>query len=81
MLVRAYRALQLFIDMIFGKFDATQNLWTQKANFPGIGRVGARAFAIGNFGYAGTGWSPIPQSDFYKYDPINNIWSAITSFG
>lgn len=64
----------------FWEFDPSSNVWTQKANFLGSGRYGARGFAINGIGYAGTGWTPAATSSFYKYDPSLNMWSPITSF-
>ncbi|MBC7487285.1 MAG: galactose oxidase, partial [Cytophagaceae bacterium] len=43
-------------------------------------RYGAVAFAIGNFGYVGTGYDVSAKNDFFKYDPSSNEWSAITSY-
>lgn len=64
----------------FWEFDPDLNIWTQKADFPGSGRYGARGFAVDGIGYAGTGWTPTATSTFYKYEPGTNSWSPISSF-
>lgn len=60
----------------FFKYEPATNTWTQLADFPGIGRRAAVAFAINNFGYLGTGSG---ASDFYRYNPANDSWIAIAS--
>ena len=60
----------------FFKYDPSTNSWTQLTDFPGVGRRGAIAFAIGDYGYVGTGSG---TSDFYRYNPANDSWIAIAS--
>ena len=65
----------------FWEYDPAADKWTQKTDFPGIGRYGSIAFSIGNIGYMGTGtdgWTS--YSDFYKYDPATDKWSAIADY-
>jgi hypothetical protein len=72
----------------FYSFDPVAGSWTRVADFPGIGRHSAAGFAANNAGYIGTGWwgndgpsnSSMITSDFWKYDPASNSWSAIQSF-
>ena len=47
----------------------------------GPARSEAVSFVIGNFAYVGTGWDGLNTryNDFWKYDPVNNIWSQVTS--
>jgi|SRR5688572_641328 len=56
---------------------------TPMAPFPGDTRWAAVSFSINGFGYMGTGdlaWSLDGGSeDFWKYDPVNNVWSQIAS--
>jgi N-acetylneuraminic acid mutarotase len=70
----------------FVKYDPTLNTWTSIAAFPGASRAWAAAFSIGGFGYVGGGVNANADasstyfSDWYKYDPTANSWSAIASF-
>lgn len=61
-------------------YNPSSNTWIQQANFPGIGRISPTGFSIANYGYigGGTSYSPISTlSDFFKYNTLNNTWSAI----
>jgi N-acetylneuraminic acid mutarotase len=49
--------------------------WTPKANFPGVVRYGAVAFAIGSKGYLGFGYDGVFLKDFYEYDPSIDSWA------
>lgn len=66
----------------FYRYDPQSNNWTQMASFPGPSRRGAVGFAIGEYGYIGTGE---PQSggsmynDFYRYDPSTDSWNQVAS--
>lgn len=66
----------------FFRYDPQTNTWLQIADFPGLPRRGAVGFAIGEYGYVGTGE---PQSggtmynDFYRYNPSNNSWTQIAT--
>lgn len=66
----------------FYRYDPQTNSWQQMANFPGLPRRGAVGFAIGEYGYIGTGE---PQSggslynDFYRYNPATDSWNQIAS--
>ncbi|MDQ3050209.1 MAG: T9SS type A sorting domain-containing protein [Bacteroidota bacterium] len=65
------------------QYDPVANSWIQKANFPGVARRNAVGFALGNYGYVGTGWrfiSPSSQNDFYRYDPSGNSWTLAATF-
>jgi N-acetylneuraminic acid mutarotase len=69
------------------QFDPILNNWTQLDTFLGAKRALGVAFATSNYGYAGNGWNgsgangnPVYfLNDFFKYDPVANIWSAIPS--
>lgn len=59
-----------------------QNGWSTKAVFPGTPRTNASGFKIGNDIYLGCGISIANgqfQSDFWKYNTINNLWTQIDS--
>ncbi|WP_447770577.1 Kelch repeat-containing protein [Sphingobacterium faecium] len=59
-------------------YSASAGTWSKKADFPGIARNNAVAFAIGNNGYVGTGFDGTNAlSDFYKYDISANTWTKI----
>ena len=68
----------------FWEYDPVTDAWTQKANFAGTPRFCASAFVIGNFGYVGIGSDGYPlctfPTDFWKYDPLTNTWTAIANF-
>lgn len=59
--------------------------WYKKTvtDFEGVGRRSAVGFAIGNFGYVGTGYSSAGDrlKDFWKYDPSIRAWTAVADFG
>jgi len=68
----------------FYRYDPSINVWTQIADHP-IRRYWAVAFVIGEYAYVGTGWVDEedrwgPSQDFWRYDPLNNIWTQITDF-
>jgi N-acetylneuraminic acid mutarotase len=55
-------------------------------DFPGGGRYSACAFAIGNYGYVGTGYGDglIDNTDFYRFDPTaasGSQWTKVRSLG
>ena len=66
------------------EYDVEKNLWTQKADFPGPGRLMARGFSINNKIYVGFGYVIAAsgpnaggndyQTDFYEFDPETNKW-------
>ncbi|MCR9173022.1 MAG: T9SS type A sorting domain-containing protein [bacterium] len=60
----------------FFKYDATNNTWTQLTDFPGSGRRGAVGFAIGEYGYIGTGSS---SQDMYRYHPPTDSWTQVAN--
>ena len=71
----------------FWEYDPEKDTWTQKADFPGGGRIGAKGFTVHGKGYAGFGYFIMPngpnaggndyQPDFYAFDPDSNAWSAM----
>jgi len=51
-----------------------------KSSFPGGQRVAGVTFAIGNYGYMGTGANGSSIfNDFYKYDNTSDTWTAIAN--
>lgn len=69
----------------FWKYNPTDDSWTQLADFPGEGRGSAVAFAINEDIYVGLGsiyaGGFTYYSDFYKYSPSQDTWTAIESYG
>jgi N-acetylneuraminic acid mutarotase len=60
--------------------NALPGLWKQLGDFPGVGRVRAYAFTIGQKGYliggnAGSGFNVVPLYDFWEYDPAADKWT------
>ncbi len=64
----------------FWAFDPVANSWTRVADFPASARFGAIAFAIGDYGYVGTGYDNNDYKDFYRYDPSTDTWSEDLGF-
>ncbi len=65
----------------FWEYDPTNNVWTQKADFPGSARYDAVSFAVNGKGYIGAGYDGNYLKDFYSYDPQSNAWTQIVSIG
>ena len=59
----------------FTTIASAGDVWVQKANFGGTGRVNAVAFTIGSKGYVGTGYDGSPKQDFWEYDINTNLWT------
>ena len=84
---RAYAGLghiNAITDVLYDdwwEYDPGTNTWSQKANFTPGPRMHATGFAIGNYGYVGTGRdnSFTEQPDLWRYDPSTNTWSAMAS--
>ena len=55
--------------------------WTAESQLNGPARSEAVSFVINNFAYVGTGWDGLNTryTDFWKYDPQNNVWSQVNS--
>lgn len=63
------------------EYNPASNTWTQRANYPGGGRVGMSAFAVDDFGYVGMGDDgSFFYIDFYRYDPDNDNWISRANF-
>ncbi|MBL0137697.1 MAG: T9SS type A sorting domain-containing protein [Bacteroidetes bacterium] len=68
----------------FFEFDPTTNIWIQKADFAGGGRIYSVGFSIGSKGFLGTGWNSSVDSiynDFWEYDPAFDLWTRKSDFG
>ena len=63
------------------QYDPVNDVWNQKADFPGGHRVMATAFSINNKGYCAMGkTSGFPKKDFWEYDPSTNTWTGKSDF-
>ena len=71
------------------EFNPSTNLWTRKADFPSVGRVGAIAEVVNGYAYVGFGFNPDKGvfsndstifSDFWRYDPVLNYWTRLADF-
>jgi hypothetical protein len=56
------------------EYDITTQIWTQKTSIP-IGRHHPYQFILNGNIYVGSGH----QSSWYKYDPLNDTWTAVAS--
>ena len=67
----------------FWQYNPYTNVWIQKADFPGSGRVGAICFVVGSKAYVGLGLgeSGLKDRDFWEYDPSTDTWTQKADFG
>jgi N-acetylneuraminic acid mutarotase len=65
------------VSILFCQVLAGQNTWTQKTNYPGGAIYFGSSFVINGEGYVGKGYS---GSDFWKFNPQTNQWTAIADF-
>jgi N-acetylneuraminic acid mutarotase len=65
-----------FISLSF--FSYSQ--WLQKNDFGGTSRWGAVSFSIGTKAYVGLGNDGNNRNDFWAYDQVTGMWSAIAPF-
>lgn len=64
----------------FYAYNPATNSWSAISDFSGSARSSAVAFAIGDFGYVGTGIDASDETkDFYKYNPSTDTWSSIAN--
>jgi N-acetylneuraminic acid mutarotase len=67
------------------EYDPEMNVWTQKSDFPGSGRLMMRGFTVNDKIYIGFGYVIAAngpnaggneyQTDLYEFDPPTNKWS------
>ena len=57
------------------EYDPGTDSWTQKADYGFGGTYGATAFTIGQYAYVGA--HVYAGDQFYKFDPIANVWTLI----
>lgn len=65
------------------EYDPSTDVWTKKADYPGIARTATAGFSIGAKGYIGGGfrYDTGTYSDFWEYDPSTNTWTRKADFG
>src|SRR5437867_4294309 len=76
--------LLVFFLLAISSTVFSQNVWTQKANYPGAEWVYAVGFSIGTKAYLGTGcngFSSTSTNEFWEYDPSTNVWTQLANFG
>ncbi|MFM7565631.1 MAG: kelch repeat-containing protein [Flavobacteriales bacterium] len=58
---------------------AQANTWVKMSDFSGGKRERAVAFALGTYGYVGTGTDTgeMVRNDFWRYDPIGDTWTQV----
>jgi len=67
----------------FWQFDPSDNMWTQKASFPGKARIAPASFVIGNKAYLVTGsvYNAGPcVNECWEYDAIKDSWKRKADF-
>ena len=71
----------LIVTLPFCLFGQAPNSWLKKNDFGGLKRERAVAFSIGDFGYVGTGVDTVEivHNDFWKYDPVLDVWTQIAN--
>lgn len=69
----------------FWEYKPADNTWTQRADFPALGRMSTVGFSIGSKGYVcgGIGGQPgnlVWYSDLWEYDHVNDTWTQKADF-
>lgn len=64
------------------EYDAANDQWTQRANFPGQKRRRAIAFSVGGYGFlmGGELADETVLKDFWMYDPSARTWTKLNDF-
>lgn len=74
--------LIIFTNVLIYKVNA-QNIWTQKSDFPGLGKFAAVSFTIEDEAYVSTGYDPISgqwSQEVWQYNPVTNSWIQKADF-
>jgi N-acetylneuraminic acid mutarotase len=66
----------------FWQYDSDENKWTRKADIPGVARLNAVGFNIGEKGYIGLGGnhSNVLFKDFWEYNSTTDSWLKMPDF-
>ena len=77
-----YCLLTMILAVLWGgRLSYASFAWTKMADFAPGEREFCFAFAIGDFGYAGTGRSQgVDYDDIWKYDPATDSWSQVANY-
>lgn len=58
------------------EYNPSTDTWTQKADFPGLSRIGGASFSLNNKGYVFAGTDGASNfRDLWEYDPIFDVWT------
>ena len=70
-------SLILALTLIVSTAFTQQNVWTKKSDFGAGKRTRAVAFAIGDYGYVGTGedTAEVIHNDLWRYEPLTDTWT------
>jgi hypothetical protein len=73
--------LVYYSGVIWSELVIIGNSWTRVADLPAAARYKAGFFTIGGNIYIGCGASEgVTLKDFWKYDPLSNLWSRMADF-
>lgn len=75
---------EMFLEDLW-EYNPSSNTWVERASYPGGRRALMTSFTSDGYAYVGTGSIEVNQneilySEFYRYDPINDKWTAIAKF-
>lgn len=62
------------------EYDAVGDAWTQKKDFPDIGREGAACFVVNNKAYVVGGSETQRFGTVWEYDPANDAWTKKANY-
>lgn len=77
------KILLLLTSLFLFSLGKAQTTLISRAPFPGLLRVDAADFVIGNKAYLGTGWCDSTytgSNDFWEYDAQTDVWTQKASF-
>ena len=62
------------------EYDPQTDIWTRKADFPGMDRYQLSSFSIDNLGYVGMGIDhDLYRKDWWQYNPQSDSWIEVSS--
>ncbi len=80
--MKTYLKTLWFLILAFAMQAVLAQTWTQRSDFPALGREGAIGFSIGGSIYLGTGRNTDgANEDFWQYDTSTDSWSQKADFG